>query len=989
MKDDTDACGVLGKQLSEPARFAYAGLCGVSLAQLFPETEQRSFCTEFVEDLVIWLALSDSVLPAMVAFASGLGGEGTETFTQMLLAESAMKINRALITQDLVTFSLRDGYYDARARVLITHITRLLCIPEEEMEVFEESLTESLRENKEKPSELSEASRKKREKKKKIKRYLLIGLATVGGGTMIGLTGGLAAPFVAAGAATIIGTAGAAALGSTAGIAIMASLFGAAGAGLTGYKMKKRVGAIEEFEFLPLTGGRHLHIAIAITGWLCTGKYGSFAAPWQSLLHSTEQYCLAWESKYLMELGNTLDALVNGLVNMMAQEALKYTVLSGIVTALTWPASLLAVASVIDNPWSVCLSRSAEVGKHLAHILLSRQQGKRPVTLVGFSLGARVIYFCLQEMAREKDCEGIIEDVVLLGAPVEGDAKYWMALTKVVGGRIINGYCRGDWLLSFVYRSSSVKLNVAGLHPVRLVDRRMVNVDLSSVVNGHLDYMKQMDILLKAVGIKTKECHLGEMKSSLLMPEGAASKADSACNLGAGKQSGAFLESTDGRPCTHYRGEGEIRSALLQPTRGETWIECAHGTGEIELQPAEAKASVEEDHNESKIEQSINLPQTADGTHKGKRTELRASAQDLSEEEQISAILQSMVGGKERNRDYFPPGEYIGEGEQSSALIESADSKPSTKCNEAGVGQDGSVHRQPTSDTEEGNDRDAHLQSVEGEVCLQATHNKGKAEHSSAHQKPIEGEACTKGTYNKREQRSAHLQPTESETCTEGTNNKGKGEHSSAQQQPAESEPCPKGTHNKGNGEHSSAHQQPAESEPCPKGTHNKGNGEHSSAHQQPARGKACTKGTHIKDKEEHSSARIQPAEGEACTQGTHNKGKSNHSSAHQELAGSKACIEISCSKGGLEPSGVLLYPSESDPCIQIAIDASTGEQPNASTEPIAHSSWKESFHCPREQWEDAEDSYWLWEPVNGSEYVVHHSDTLMNEAPALRPKSS
>lgn len=38
--------------------------------------------------------------------------------------------------------------------------------------------------------------------------------------------------------------------------------------------MKKRVGAIEEFEFLPLTEGRQLHITIAITGWLCTGKYG-------------------------------------------------------------------------------------------------------------------------------------------------------------------------------------------------------------------------------------------------------------------------------------------------------------------------------------------------------------------------------------------------------------------------------------------------------------------------------------------------------------------------------------------------------------------------------------------------------------------------------------------------------------------------------------------------------------------------------------------
>lgn len=32
----------------------------------------------------------------------------------------------------------------------------------------------------------------------------------------------------------------------------------------------------------------------------------------------------------------------------------------------------------------------------------------------------------------------------------------------------------------------------------------MENVDLSSVVNGHLDYAKQMDVILKAVGIRTK-----------------------------------------------------------------------------------------------------------------------------------------------------------------------------------------------------------------------------------------------------------------------------------------------------------------------------------------------------------------------------------------------------------------------------------------------------------------------------------------------------
>ncbi|XP_021565766.1 transmembrane and coiled-coil domain-containing protein 4 [Carlito syrichta] len=493
-----------GRELAEANRFAYAALYGISLSQLFPEPEQSSFCTEFMAGLVKWLELSETVLPTMTAFANGLGGEGADVFVEILLKDPILKKDPLVITQDLLSFSLKDGRYDARARVLVCRMNSLLQVPLEELDFLEETFLESLKETKEEESETAEASRKKKENRRKWKRYLLIGLATVGGGTVIGVTGGLAAPLVAAGAATIIGSAGAAALGSVAGIAVMTSLFGAAGAGLTGYKMKKRVGAIEEFTFLPLTEGRQLHITIAITGWLASGKYRTFSAPWAALARSREQYCLAWEAKYLMELGNALETILSGLANMVAQEALKYTVLSGIVAALTWPASLLAVANVIDNPWGVCLHRSAEVGKHLAHILLSRQQGQRPVSLIGFSLGARVIYFCLQEMAQEKDCQGIIEDVILLGAPVEGDAKHWEPFRKVVSGRIINGYCRGDWLLSFVYRTSSVQLRVAGLQPVQLQDRRVENVDLSSVVSGHLDYAKQMDIILKAVGIRTK-----------------------------------------------------------------------------------------------------------------------------------------------------------------------------------------------------------------------------------------------------------------------------------------------------------------------------------------------------------------------------------------------------------------------------------------------------------------------------------------------------
>ncbi|XP_038864155.1 transmembrane and coiled-coil domain-containing protein 4 isoform X2 [Salvelinus namaycush] len=428
--DEPIAVAVIGRQLTEPGRFAYAGLCGVSLGQLFPGPENRCFREQYLEGLVQWLGLDESVMPVMGAFLAGLGFEGSDTFLSILQAEPLLSAGATPITQDLVSFSVKDGLYDSRSRVLIRHVSCLLRVSPQQLEEFEATLGERLREGVVETAEES-SRRQTKERGRKLRRYLLIGLATVGGGAVIGVTGGLAAPLVAAGASAVLGAGGAAVLGSATGIAIMASLFGAAGAGLTGYKMNKRVGAIEEFEFLPLSSGKHLHLTVAVTGWLCTGKYSSFQAPWCSLGACGEQYCLVWESRFLRDLGSTMAALLDGLVSMVAQEALKYTVLSG--------------------------------------------------------------------------CEGVVEDVVLLGAPVDGTAQAWERMVKVVAGKIVNGYCRGDWLLGYVYRGSSAQLSVAGLQPISLNDRRIFNVDLSSVVKGHLDYMRQMDTILVAVGVPTRE----------------------------------------------------------------------------------------------------------------------------------------------------------------------------------------------------------------------------------------------------------------------------------------------------------------------------------------------------------------------------------------------------------------------------------------------------------------------------------------------------
>ena len=86
---------------------------------------------------------------------------------------------------------------------------------------------------------------------------------------------------------------------------------------------------------------------------------------------------------------------------------------------------------------SVANSRSVQAGKQLAEVLLTRQHGCRPVTLVGVSLGAKLIYHCLEEMLdRGASAMGVIQDIVIVGSPCTGKPDDWIKLTPLVAGRV-------------------------------------------------------------------------------------------------------------------------------------------------------------------------------------------------------------------------------------------------------------------------------------------------------------------------------------------------------------------------------------------------------------------------------------------------------------------------------------------------------------------------------------------------------------------------
>eukprot|EP00658_Telonema_sp_P-2_P012429 TRINITY_DN14731_c0_g1_i3.p1 TRINITY_DN14731_c0_g1~~TRINITY_DN14731_c0_g1_i3.p1 ORF type:complete len:185 (+),score=27.86 TRINITY_DN14731_c0_g1_i3:261-815(+) len=133
-------------------------------------------------------------------------------------------------------------------------------------------------------------------------------------------------------------------------------------------------------------------------------------------------------------------------------------------------------------------SRAKKAGHALAKVLLDRLHGRRPISLVGYSLGARVIFFALEALAGMSGSEGIVANAILLGAAAPSEAHRWNRLRSVVAGRLVNGYSRHDWVLRFVYRAGSLQSasEIAGLNPIQMAG--VENVDLSNMIRNHTDY---------------------------------------------------------------------------------------------------------------------------------------------------------------------------------------------------------------------------------------------------------------------------------------------------------------------------------------------------------------------------------------------------------------------------------------------------------------------------------------------------------------------
>lgn len=211
-----------------------------------------------------------------------------------------------------------------------------------------------------------------------------------------------------------------------------------------------------------------------------------------------ELYTVRWESELLQELCDSVSDLAFDLVSGGTAQILKHTALSALMSAVAWPFALVNAANMIDGTWTLAVERADEAGRELARSLLFSKAGHRPVTLLGFSFGARAVYSCLKELAKwqEKWCDfhersanpnpsddggdsdgaesmrnvrepaSIVEDAIMMGLPNHMSLSSWSACRQIVSGRLVNCFSQKDLILSLMFQFKRLKLKPGTLGDV-------------------------------------------------------------------------------------------------------------------------------------------------------------------------------------------------------------------------------------------------------------------------------------------------------------------------------------------------------------------------------------------------------------------------------------------------------------------------------------------------------------------------------------------
>ncbi|KAJ3076914.1 hypothetical protein HDU98_011010 [Podochytrium sp. JEL0797] len=169
------------------------------------------------------------------------------------------------------------------------------------------------------------------------------------------------------------------------------------------------------------------------------------------------------------------------------------------------------------DTWGYALVAAQLAGEQLGKRILVREgYGNRPVSLTGFGLGARVVYFAVLEVVRlaemgDSNAFSLIDSVYLVTAPVVLDLETWPKIASVVSGRLVNAYSTNDTTLTLFQTSldtdsSAARVQYIGACPIISNQDtdcgKVENIDLSDIIKLHIKTQTVLPQIMQRVGFE-------------------------------------------------------------------------------------------------------------------------------------------------------------------------------------------------------------------------------------------------------------------------------------------------------------------------------------------------------------------------------------------------------------------------------------------------------------------------------------------------------
>lgn len=197
-------------------------------------------------------------------------------------------------------------------------------------------------------------------------------------------------------------------------------------------------------------------------------------------------YILKWDSNNLRAFSRVFDS-----ADLFQKAVRNGSYITGVL-------GIASFAIKAREPWLQARNNTVDAGRWLTDYI---QKNGGKYVLMGHSLGARVVYYCLDSL-RASYHYGAVQDAYLFGGAIDNKACdetqadiNWHGFDETVSGKIHNYYSDEDSILKYLFNlAEGFTEDPVGRN--RIEHDNVINYDVSKNIMGHTEYKSKLPIIL-------------------------------------------------------------------------------------------------------------------------------------------------------------------------------------------------------------------------------------------------------------------------------------------------------------------------------------------------------------------------------------------------------------------------------------------------------------------------------------------------------------